>query len=284
MESLTCRQRIAEKRSSDHATQTERKIARYLSENLETALRNTLLELAEDIGVSDASVVRFCKSIGYKGFQEFKINAALECVPATKLYNPSVQPGDSVREVCDKIFSSEISALEQTQHSLDMRALEMATTLLTRARRITFVGTGGSILIARDAQHKFLKIGLQVTALEDKDMQMMQVSLMGSQDVLFAVSHSGTNLHVMEMVRIAKRNGVAVVALLSNVKNPIAEAADCVLCTKGEKTIFESESVSTRLSQLAVVDTLVALSAFRDYDKSFRAIQQTRKATSNNKA
>ena len=82
MENESCLNRIIAKSGSQNATVTERKIALYIKENLEKVLHCNLLELAELIGVSDASMVRFCKSLGYKGFQEFKIRVAMEAIPS----------------------------------------------------------------------------------------------------------------------------------------------------------------------------------------------------------
>lgn len=91
MDNSSCISRINEKYESQTATVAERKIALYIKENMDKALHCTLLELAEQIGVSDASVVRFCKSIGYKGFQEFKICAAMELIPSGQQYHPKLQ-------------------------------------------------------------------------------------------------------------------------------------------------------------------------------------------------
>ena len=111
--------------------------------NFEKTLHSTLLELAEEIGVSDASIVRFCKSIGYVGFQEYKINAALESVPAPKLYNSSLTAQDSPSEICSKIFSIENSALQQTSMEMNVEVVEQAAEDMLSARKIMIVGTGG---------------------------------------------------------------------------------------------------------------------------------------------
>lgn len=93
MENESCLNRIIAKSESQNATVTERKIAHYIKENLGKVLHCNLLELAELIGVSDASMVRFCKSLGYKGFQEFKIRVAMEAIPSEQQYNPKLPEG-----------------------------------------------------------------------------------------------------------------------------------------------------------------------------------------------
>ena len=280
---LGCKERLIEKRDGEHTKKTERKIAAYLLENFDKSLHSTLLELADGIGVSDASIVRFCKSIGYTGFQEYKINAAMQCVPEPRLYNPSLSVDDSPAELCNKIFAIESSALEQTKQELDIKVMNEVADLLINAKRINLVGTGGSAISARDFQHKLLKIGVRAELQEDKDLQLMSVSLLTENDVLFAISHSGSNLHVAETIDLAKKQNAKVVTLTMKSKNVVVEKADYPLYVVSEKTIFESESFSARLAQLAMLDCLVALMAFKNFDGSLEAMKATRLATSVNK-
>lgn len=280
---LGCKERLIEKRDGEHTKKTERKIAAYLLENFNKSLHSTLLELADGIGVSDASIVRFCKSIGYTGFQEYKINAAMQCVPEPRLYNPSLSVDDSPAELCNKIFAIESSALEQTKQELDIKVMNEVADLLINAKRINLVGTGGSAISARDFQHKLLKIGVRAELQEDKDLQLMSASLLTENDVLFAISHSGSNLHVAETIDLAKKQNAKVVTLTMKSKNVVVEKADYPLYVVSEKTIFESESFSARLAQLAMLDCLVALMAFKNFDGSLEAMKATRLATSVNK-
>lgn len=283
MEQNDCLNRVIAKYDSEDATVAERKIALYIRDNFTQTLHCTLLELAEMIGVSDASVVRFCKSLGYKGFQEFKINAALGTIPSGQQYNPKLEKDDSPAQICQKIFATEITALQRTVQSMDMENIERVARVLSQARRIVFAGTGGSMIVARDALHKFLKIGIHVCAEEDKDIQLMEASLLQKNDILFAVSHSGNNIHVLRAAEVAKSCGAEVVALTIEGKTALSRFADYMITTVSEETIFRSESGSTRLAQLAVIDSLVAIIAFHDYDRSFQAIYKTRAATSDNK-
>lgn len=280
---LGCKERLIEKRDGEHTKKTERKIAAYLLGNFDKSLHSTLLELADGIGVSDASIVRFCKSIGYTGFQEYKINAAMQCVPEPRLYNPSLSVDDSPAELCNKIFAIESSALEQTKQELDIKVMNEVADLLINAKRINLVGTGGSAISARDFQHKLLKIGVRAELQEDKDLQLMSASLLTENDVLFAISHSGSNLHVAETIDLAKKQNAKVVTLTMKSKNVVVEKADYPLYVISEKTIFESESFSARLAQLAMLDCLVALMAFKNFDGSLEAMKATRIATSVNK-
>ena len=155
--------------------------------------------------------------------------------------------------------------------------------VLLKARRINLVGTGGSAISARDFQHKLLKIGVRAELQEDKDLQLMSASLLTEEDVLFAISHSGSNLHVAETIELAQKRNAKIITLTMKSKNILVEKADYPLYVVSEKTIFESESFSARLAQLAMLDCLVALMAFKNFDGSLEAMKATRIATSVNK-
>ena len=284
MDNSSCIGRVIAKYNSQTATVAERKIASFIKENMDKAVHCTLLELAELIGVSDATVVRFCKSLGYKGFQEFKICAAMETIPSSQQYHPKLQKDDDPEEICKKIFSTEITALQRTLQALDMETVAQVGHILSQASRIVFAGTGASMLVCQDAHHKFLQIGIHVSAAEDKDIQLMEAALLRPGDVLFAVSHSGNNLHVLHAAELGKSCGATVVGLTQVGKNNLAQIADYTITTVSEETIFRSEAASTRLAQLAVIDSLIAIVAFRDYDQAYQSIYKIRTATMVNKA
>lgn len=281
MEGTSCKQKILGK--MNHLTNTEIKIADYVLEHYDSVLNNNITELAEKADVSDASVVRFCKRLGYKGFQDFKINAAKDLLPKEKHLNPSLDKADDAGTICRKIIQTEVAVLDRTMAILDLEAIEQAVRMIRNAERLVIFGSGGSLLVGKDAQHKFLKIGIKAFVYEDMDMQCMASSLMKKNEVALCISHSGYNANIVNCMKNAGANGAGRIALVSQGKTPMAKNAEVMLYTASEETMFKSESVSTRIAQLAMIDSLVAIVAFQDYEDSYQAIQATRKATSQNK-
>ena len=125
-------------------TNTERKIAEYVLENYEEVLNSNITELAENARVSDASVVRFCRSIGYKGYQDFKVNAAMDVLPKDRHFNPVLQENDDQETICRKIFNSEVAVLNRTLLALDIHAMKEAADAIYQAEKVVFFGSGGS--------------------------------------------------------------------------------------------------------------------------------------------
>ena len=258
-------------------TNTELKLADYILEHYDEALNYNVTELADSAGVSDASVVRFCKKLGYKGYQDFKVNAAKDVLPRDRHFNPGLEQDDDIETICKKIFLSEVNVLNRTLASLDTNELKVV------AEKIVFFGSGGSLIVAKDAAHKFMKIGIRAFVYEDIDLQLMSSSLMSEKEVAIGISHSGSNRNVIDCIKNAKENGAETIAIVGQGKTPLSKIADMILYCSSEETMFESESVSTRIAQLAIIDAIVAIVAFDNYEESYTAIQRTRRATSENK-
>ena len=239
-------------------TNTELKLADYILEHYDEALNYNVTELADSAGVSDASVVRFCKKLGYKGYQDFKVNAAKDVLPRDRHFNPGLEQDDDIETICKKIFLSEVNVLNRTLASLDTNELKVVA-------------------------HKFMKIGIRAFVYEDIDLQLMSSSLMSEKEVAIGISHSGSNRNVIDCIKNAKENGAETIAIVGQGKTPLSKIADMILYCSSEETMFESESVSTRIAQLAIIDAIVAIVAFDNYEESYTAIQRTRRATSENK-
>jgi len=277
MTTTSCRLRIESKHQL--LSNAESKVAQYVLANYNDVLNCTISELADKAGASDASVLRFCRRIGYKGYHEFKIDIARDMIPHHQHLNSRFGPNESTETICHKIFQSEIEALTETLMILDMNMLEAAAAAIAAANRVEIFGSGGSGVVALDAQHKFLKIGIKVAAYTDTDSQAMSASLLGEGDVAWGISHSGSNRNVTRCLRMARKQNATIITLSASCKSPFVKTADIALFVASKETVFKSESVSGRMAHLAVIDSLVASVAMKNYKHSYRVIQKTRAAT-----
>ena len=264
-------------------TSTQKKLAEYIIDNYKEAIDFTVTELSEKSGVSEATVIRFCKDLGYKGYQDFKINLAKEVISPYKQINLDLEETDEPMDIVNKIFNSNISVLNETLNILDIDAMEKAAEKIVNAKRLEIAGSGGSAFIALDVQHKFLKIGIKCYANPDAHSQAMSASLLGEGDVIMGISHSGSSTNVINCLELAKSGGATTIALTTQGKSPILKFSDIALFSATKETAFKSESLSARIAQLTVIDSLMTLIAFKNYDYSHDAIHKTRHATSSTK-
>ncbi len=264
-------------------TDAESKVANYVLDNYGDVLKLTVTELAEKAQSSDATVMRFCKSIGYKGYQEFKISLAQDTISPAKHLNPELDQDDSTGEITKKIFDSVISVLQETMTVVDVDAIEKAAHLISTARKVVIFGCGGSSYVGMDAMHKFLKIGIECFIYSDADTQAMAASLLQKSDAVIGISHSGCNKSVIDCLKLAKQAGAQIIGLTTQGKSPMLKHCDILLCTSTKETVFKSESVTARIAQLVIIDSLVASVAFKNYGQCYDAIQKTRNATASRK-
>lgn len=281
MVEVSCKEKILG--SMELLTNSETKVANYVLNNYAETLNYNVSELADKAGVSDASVVRFCKSLGYRGFQDFKISAAKDILPRDRYFNPSLEQNDDAETICRKIFNLEIAALNRTFSLINFSDMDIACEAIFRAEKVLAIGSGGSLIVAKDLQHKLMKIGIQVLVYEDMDLQAMAASLLTERDVAICISHSGSNRSILNCMKIANENGAKTIALIGQGKTPISNTADTAIFVASEKTMFRSESASTRIAQLSMIDSMVSIIAFKNYEKSYLAVQKTRQATADNK-
>ena len=278
-----CRERLVNR--LPFLTKTEKKVAEYTLAHFDEVLHCNVSDLAAGAGVSEATIVRFCRSAGYQGFLDFKLNIANDLIPVERQLDPRVEKGDDCRTICNKIFASEINVLTGTLDNLDFNLVEAVAKRIAECRNLLIFGTGGSQLVANDAMHKFLKVGVRSYVYQDSDIQKMSSALAGEGDVALCISFSGNTLNMISCMRNCKANGVYTVGIISQTKSQLVQqkCLDAVLYSSYDPTIFQSESVSTRIAQLAIIDAIVSNVAFLDYDGSLYAITRTRNATSENK-
>ena len=223
-----------------------------------------LKEVASSAGVSEAMIVKIVKKLGFSGFREFR--SALTTYNASEtagLYS-EISSNDTSREIVEKVFSTAKQALAETRAILDITAFDRAVSFLHGARHRDFYGIGGSAQIARDAAHKFLRIGLRATVHDDAHMMLMSASVLGPEDCVLAFSHSGTTSAVLEPLMIARDKGARTIAITNYVDSPISSLVDVVLCSTAQGSPLLGENAAARIAQLSILDALFVVIAQSD--------------------
>ncbi len=250
--------------SLDRLRRAEAAVARSVLADPESAMRDSLAQLAGKAGVREPSVLRFCRSAGYGGFQDFKIalaghlaaSAARE--EAGERPTPLVRdlsPGDSVAGAAEKVLNRAIDALVRLRGRLDTVALERAARVMAQARRVQIVGVGASGTVALDAHHKLFRLLPQVTASTDAHFQAMAAATLGPGDALLAISKTGTSDEIFDVAAIARDGGATVIAITASA-TPLAERADIRLTVDVDEDTAVHTPMASRLAQLALVDAL----------------------------
>lgn len=237
-------------------TKSEQKVADYVLAHMEETIYLTVTELAEKVGVGETTVLRFCRRIGYKGYQAFKM--ALTQEVAKQSHESLDQEGDwsELQRIIQNSTQSSIQALQETAKRIDETALEQAIQLILQQQRIVIYGSSMSGNTAADARNKFLRIGIVAEVYADAHLQAMSAATLTEHDLAIGISITGSTKDTMDALQIAKENGAKIIALTHARRSPIADISDVVLLTAGRETPLQGGSMGAKISQLLVIDLL----------------------------
>ena len=254
---------------------TASRIAEFIVANAGDVIHMSITELAKATDASEGSIVGLCQQIGASGFQQLKIALAQELVQPVQFIHEDLKKKDDAKSVIEKIIHSDIQALKDTLSVLDPSAMERAVRIILAADRVELYGIGSAAPIAEDAHYRMLRIGINCKVVVDSHMQAVSASLTNANVATITVSHSGSTLETIEATRLAKEAGARTICITNFGKSPIQAYTDVVLYTMAKETRFRTEAMTSRIAQLAIVDTLIACLALATYDSAVKTIRQT---------
>lgn len=258
----------------------EQRIADYILKQPEQIIHHTINQVADDLDVAESTVFRFCQRVGFKGYQALKIALASDVVAPLQDIHEDITETDTALEIAEKIFSTNGKTIESTRQILEGVSLEQAVELFLGARRIEFFGSGGSAVVALDAYHKFVRSGLQVSAILESHMQLMSASQLTTADVAVVISHSGASKETLDIAKLLKEKGVPMIAITNYAKSPLSKIADVSLYTVSQETAFRSEALASRIAELSLIDALFTAIMMRRGEAARASLQQMREAIS----
>lgn len=258
----------------------EQRIADYILKQPEKIIHHTINQVADDLDVAESTVFRFCQRVGFKGYQALKIALASDVVAPLQDIHEDITETDTALEIAEKIFSTNGKTIESTRQILEGTSLEKAVELFLGARRIEFFGSGGSAVVALDAYHKFVRSGLQVSAILESHMQLMSASQVTTADVAVVISHSGASKETLDIAKLLKEKGVPMIAITNYAKSPLSKIADVSLYTVSQETAFRSEALASRIAELSLIDALFTAVMMRRGEAARTSLQQMREAIS----
>ena len=247
-------------------SKSELLVCDYILAHPEEVIHLSVSELAAKSGVSDATVIRASQKIGSSSYQDLKISIAKDIVTPLQGVNEEINADDPAGRVTEKVFQGILHTLDFTYRIQDPGLLEKAADILLSANRICICGLGNSHAIAADIQHKFMRLGLSATAYADNHLQVICANSMKSNDVLFAVSHSGSSRDIVHAAEVALRNNASVISLTNVGRSPLADISTVALHTASNETKYRRVALSSRIAQMAIVDVLYTMIALKKPD------------------
>lgn len=238
------------------------RIGRHILARPNEVMHQTITELAEAAEVSEASIMRFCREMGFDGFPRMRMAVATD--PSLRPDPPAANANaDTPRAVVDGMTRHAIDALTQTAQLLDADALDAAARAIGTARRVEIYAVGNSAVVATHMAIKLLRLGLHVAAPADPHVGVMGASVTGPGDVAIGVSSSGSTLDVLRAVEAAKANGAVTIGLTNQSRSPLARIADTMLVASAPESPLTGGALTSKIGQMLIADALLALILIR---------------------
>jgi DNA-binding MurR/RpiR family transcriptional regulator len=262
----------------DSLTPVERMVAEYILANLEEIPHLSIKSLAQLSKTSDASVLRFCKTMGYSGYRSFivSISASLGSMDEEQKdqYN-DIQPGDDLSIIIANISRNNMKSIEDTLSVINRNEIARAVKVLRTCNRIVFFGIGASGLVCQDAEQKFSRINKVCHTYTDGHSQLTAATLLGKGDVAFFVSNSGDTVEILDALDIARKSGAQIIALTKYNKSELADKSNIVLSISTPEVTIRSGAMGSRIAMLTVIDILFAGVASAEYQNVKKYLTKT---------
>ena len=254
-------------------TPAEQRVATLVLEQPRLVLNEPIAEIARGADVSQPTVIRFCRSLGFLGLADFKLKFASSLTGAIPVRHSQVRNSDSTHDLSAKVIDNTVSAILKFRDALDVHAIDRAIALLRNAGKVEFYAMGNARVVALDGQHKFFRFRIPTTAHGDAHLFQLAAELLKPNDVVIAISTAGQAPELLAAVDAARRAGASVIAITSS-KSALAKKADVCLAVDHAEDSTTFLSMISRILQLLLIDIMavgISLGAQAEQDGDIEA-------------
>lgn len=252
---------------------SEKKAADYIFSHKEEIAKLSLDKLAKNANISQPTVIRMLKALGYSGYKEFQYECMRVSVKENQteenrkaLYGYHIQRDTKVSEVLAQIASTTLDIIRNTLQSISAKSYQKIIDLLISAKNIEIYAVENSGAVANDLYTKLVYLGLKCHYTNDIYMQRMCASYLTNEDVAIGISYSGSSKDTVDAMEEAKKQGAKTIVLTNVLDSPICAYADVLLCTSQEQHLY-GDTLYSRTAQMMIVDMIYTGIIVSDYEK-----------------
>ena len=235
-------------------TASEKKVSDYIMTQRKNVQYMSISELSEACNVAEATISRYCKTLGYKGYNAFKL--AIANASEGEKHVSHINEDSSVVEIAKNRANVNIDVIKQTMSIMDSEKIQKAAEILANSKKVLCMGQGASAIIAEEAAHLFSMSFSNFYPVCESHMQMIAAAGMTQDDSVLYFSYSGSTRDLEDSFSVAKSRNAKVILVTRFPKSPVAMKADVVLCCGSKESPLQHGSVEARISQLYLLDVL----------------------------
>lgn len=227
-------------------SKSEAKVGDYILENLDKIMYISVSEVAMTCGVGEATVLRFCKKIGFDGFQGFKKEVI------------TLLEKDTKKELVieNKIFDEMSTMLNHTLNILDFECIKRVASLIKKSNNIYIFGLGLSNICASACELRLSFLGYNAMAFSEVHRQLLKAHLIKEGDLVIGLSVSGESKETIKNVKIAKEAGATVVGITNYNPSSLADISDEVILSASKEVRDSGTTLITLTSQMFIIEQI----------------------------
>lgn len=245
--------------SYDSFFDSEKKIANCIMERKREVVDMTVAELAQASGASDASVSRFCRRCGFKGFHQLKMTLARELSEESQASVGNDISRRDIGQSLQNILANKTEEIRQTVAMMDPENLDRILDIIQKARMVQLVAVGNTIPVALDAAFKFNQLGIPAATGTILETQTAYAFNLGKKDVIIAISNSGVSRRLIRILEGASGNGATVISITNNPESPVAKLSDYHITTATREKLLREDFLFSRVPATMVIEILYLL-------------------------
>jgi len=267
--------RLRLENSYPNLTKSERSIASYLLASHDEAAFLSAAELARRLNVSEATVVRFAKTVGYDGFpslrRELQSIFRVKTTPAMRLQHKLEELGSGQGHVFTKMVEMEVDYLTEALHSIQPADFDRAVEILVRAERVFTFAMGPSRMLAELAELRLRSFGVMCLAMTASGRDLVEtMQLLRKEDVLLATGFQRVTPELMAVVDCAHAIGCPVILITDTLQTHFRDLADVILAARrGPVSTFHSLTVP-----MSIMNSLILSIAMARPQQSLAALER----------
>ena len=236
---------------------SEKRVAEFVQKHLDEAVLLTTQGLAKRCDTSDATVIRFCRSLGYKTFNEFKTALVPELLNSGESVLRGIGKKDKPETIKETFLHNLHQQVASSVINLDFNTLKSIAKQIIEAKRIIIIGIGGAAGVAYIFNDSLGGLGIYSNYLNDRSIIQNIIPTLNGSDVVIGISHSGESEEIVSAIKAAHEYGSVTMALTNFSPSPLTNHSKHVLLTSVPNNLLGSFSCQSRISQLTLLELVL---------------------------
>jgi len=233
------------------------RIGSYVKKEPDKVIFQTITELSENAKSSEASVIRFCRDIGFNSFADFKMSLAIELNSKGSLNAQKNNGTNNTFETPFDTANDAMQALATTAELIDSLLIKQCADWIDKAESVDIYGVGASSIIANYAEYRMIRLGITSRAYSDMHLGLMSAVKRKQNDVVICISSSGSTVDIVKAAKLAQEQGAKVIAISNTKKSPLAKDADCLLVASSPESPLTAGKLASKVGQLLLIDLVM---------------------------